>query len=79
VSRKRKRRPNRRASRAVSEKESCPLEDIWIDFYGRRMFVIGYTSGGAPYGVFEDEMDDNFGGSDASEGGRLAAQEVVLA
>jgi hypothetical protein len=21
------------------------------------MFVIGYTPGGAPYGIFEDEMD----------------------
>jgi hypothetical protein len=21
------------------------------------MFIIGYTSGGAPYGIFEDEMD----------------------
>jgi hypothetical protein len=21
------------------------------------MFVVGYTPGGAPYGVFEDEMD----------------------
>jgi hypothetical protein len=21
------------------------------------MFVVGYTSGGAPYGIFEDEMD----------------------
>jgi hypothetical protein len=23
------------------------------------MFVVGYTPGGAPYGVFEDEMDAN--------------------
>jgi hypothetical protein len=21
------------------------------------MFVVGYTPGGAPYGIFEDEMD----------------------
>ena len=30
---------------------------IWVDVSGRRMFVVGYTSGGAPYGIFEDEMD----------------------
>jgi hypothetical protein len=23
------------------------------------MFVAGYTPGGVPYGVFEDEMDDS--------------------
>jgi hypothetical protein len=23
------------------------------------MFVVGCTSGGAPYGIFEDEMDAN--------------------
>jgi hypothetical protein len=23
---------------------------------GRSLFVVGYTSGGAPYGMFEDEM-----------------------
>ena len=31
------------------------------------MFVVGWTSGGAPYGVFEDEMDDDMTGLDASE------------
>jgi hypothetical protein len=24
----------------------------------RRMFVVGYTPGGAPFGCFEDELDD---------------------
>jgi len=24
----------------------------------RRMFVVGYTSGGAPYGCYEDEFDE---------------------
>jgi hypothetical protein len=24
----------------------------------RRMFVVGYTSGGAPFGCFEDELED---------------------
>jgi hypothetical protein len=32
-------------------------DPIWVDVCGRRMFVVGYTSGGAPYGIFEDEMD----------------------
>jgi len=31
------------------------------------MFVIGWTSGGAPYGVFEDEMDAGMDGLDAGE------------
>jgi hypothetical protein len=26
------------------------------------MFVVGYTPGGVPYGVFEDEMDDSIAG-----------------
>jgi hypothetical protein len=32
---------------------------VWVDVCGRRMFVAGYTPGGVPYGVFEDEMDDS--------------------
>ena len=28
----------------------------WIMVDGRSFFVVGYTSGGAPYGMFEDEM-----------------------
>jgi len=31
------------------------------------MFVVGWTSGGAPYGVFEDEMDDGMTDIDTSE------------
>jgi hypothetical protein len=26
---------------------------------GRPYFVMGYTSGGAPYGIYLDEMDDD--------------------
>ena len=29
----------------------------WMDVGGRRMFVVGFTSGGAPYGCYEDEFD----------------------
>jgi len=28
-----------------------------VSIDGRLMFVVGYTPGGSPYGVFEDEMD----------------------
>lgn len=30
----------------------------WVDVGGRRMFVVGYTPGGAPYGCYEDEFDE---------------------
>jgi len=43
--------PGRRKDRAV------PGEDEpWVMVDGRSFFVVGYTSGGAPYGMFEDEM-----------------------
>jgi hypothetical protein len=29
---------------------------MWVDVDGRRMFVVGFTPAGAPYGIFEDEM-----------------------
>jgi hypothetical protein len=57
VSRKQSRRSSRRTRRPTPETaadQACP---IWVDVSGRRMFVVGYTSGGAPYGIFEDEMD----------------------
>lgn len=33
------------------------LDDSWIMLDGRRFFVVDYTSGGAPFGMFEDEME----------------------
>lgn len=30
----------------------------WVWVGDRRMFVVGYTSGGAPFGCYEDEFDD---------------------
>ena len=36
-----------------------PAEFRWIMVGERRMFVVGYTAGGAPYGCFEDESDDD--------------------
>ena len=35
------------------------LDDGWIMIDGRPYFVAGYTSGGAPYGIYLDEMDDD--------------------
>jgi hypothetical protein len=32
--------------------------DDWTMLDGRRYFVAGYTPNGAPYGIFEDEFDD---------------------
>ncbi|MGH3814841.1 MAG: hypothetical protein ACRDUV_20745 [Pseudonocardiaceae bacterium] len=30
----------------------------WMVVGDRRMFVVGYTEGGAPYGCYEDEFDE---------------------
>jgi hypothetical protein len=32
-------------------------DESWIVLDGKSFFVVGYTSGGAPYGVFEDDME----------------------
>jgi hypothetical protein len=37
---------------------------VWVDVSGRRMFVVGFTSAGAPYGIFEDELDVDANGPD---------------
>jgi hypothetical protein len=34
-----------------------PVDNSWIVMDGRRFFVAGFTSGGVPYGIFEDEID----------------------
>lgn len=54
MGRKRKnpgRRPRQRA------RPGPEFEPEWVWIGDQRMFVVGYTSGGAPYGVFEDEME----------------------
>ena len=38
---------------------SRALLDDWIIIDGRPYFVAGYTPGGAPYGVYLEEMDDD--------------------
>jgi hypothetical protein len=44
--------PRRIAERGADQVD----DDWWIMLDGRRFFVAGYTSGGAPYGMFADEM-----------------------
>ena len=36
------------------------LDDDWIMIDGRPYFVAGYTAGGAPYGIYLDEMGDDY-------------------
>jgi hypothetical protein len=43
--------PSRASKQATSD-----VDTDWIMLDGRPFFVAGYTSGGAPYGMFEDEM-----------------------
>jgi hypothetical protein len=41
--------------------------NTWIDYCGGRMFVVGYTEGGAPYGHVEWT---GIGAEDSVDGGR---------
>lgn len=54
----------RRSGRQRRQRRRVPAEPEypdWADVGGRLMFVAGYTPGGAPYGIFADEMDDDAG------------------
>ncbi len=64
MSRKRKRVSSPRTRRTVRGPAAEQADPIWVDVAGRRMFVVGFTPGGAPYGVFEDELDDATGDLD---------------
>ena len=46
---------DRRQREAPQTAEPFSLDDSLIVLDGRMFFVAGYTSGGAPYGVFVDE------------------------
>jgi hypothetical protein len=49
--------PTTRRPASRAEQHADPFDDpSWITLDGRLFFVAGYTSGGAPYGVFVDEM-----------------------
>jgi len=42
----------------TAEQRTHPVDhDSWSVLDGRPFFVVGFTSGGAPYGMFEDEME----------------------
>ncbi len=66
MSRQHRRRSSRRTRRRVPETAADQAYPIWVDVSGRRMFVVGYTPGGAPYGIFEDEMDADANDLDTS-------------
>jgi hypothetical protein len=57
MGRRRRQRSNRQTHRPLPAAASGEFDPIWVDVCGRNMFVVGYTSAGFPYGVFEDEMD----------------------
>jgi hypothetical protein len=67
MSRKHKRRSSHRTNRPVPETAAGHSYPIWVDVGGRRMFVVGYTPGGAPYGIFEDQMEAATDGLDTAE------------
>jgi hypothetical protein len=48
--------PRRTARRRVDQPDDPP----WIMLDGRPFLVVGYTSGGAPYGIFADEIPDQY-------------------
>ena len=50
-------RPPAAPRRRAGQRDSEPVDDDpWIILDGRPFFVAGYTVGGAPFGVFADEM-----------------------
>jgi hypothetical protein len=56
------RRANRPPPQARPRRSATPRalgDDDWIMIDGRPYFVAGYTSGGVPYGIYLDEMDDD--------------------
>lgn len=62
----------------------------WVEVWGRRMFVVDFTPGGFPIGIFEDEIDrewtdelqpsagDGSGDDERVQGGRQDAPESPL-
>jgi hypothetical protein len=51
--------PPQARPRRSSAPRALPDND-WIMMDGRPYFVAGYTAGGAPYGIYLDEMDDDY-------------------
>ena len=46
----------RKRRRCTDEFDDVDPDWIWVD--GRRIFVVDYTAGGAPFGCYEDEFED---------------------
>ena len=51
-------RPQPRTRRSPTTR--ALLDDDWIMSDERPYYVAGYTSGGAPYGIYLDDMDDDY-------------------
>ncbi len=47
--------PRKRRRRADEVDDAVP-DRVWVS--DRRMFVVGYTPGGTPFGCYEDEITD---------------------
>lgn len=61
------RRRRMRREQANREPALADPTSEWMDVGGRRMFVVGFTSGGAPYGCYEDEFDEDLMIIDAAD------------
>ncbi|MGH3975351.1 MAG: hypothetical protein ACRDS9_18785 [Pseudonocardiaceae bacterium] len=63
--RRRRGRAQRRRRRKQAEQDAGQVlgDPIpgWMVVGDRRMFVVGFTEGGAPYGCYEDEFDEESG------------------
>jgi hypothetical protein len=44
-------------ARPAVRRDAGPVDNSWIMLDGRPFFVAGFTPGGAPYGVYDDEME----------------------
>ena len=42
--------------RPAAGRDAGPVDNSWIMLDGRPFFVAGFTPGGAPYGIYDDEM-----------------------
>lgn len=59
---------------ATVDQDVSPTDLGWITVEGQSLFVVGYTPGGVPYGVFDDEVHAQ-GDPDASH--RHAAHRLA--
>ena len=43
--------------RPMARHDPGPVDNSWIMLDGRPFFIAGFTSGGVPYGIYDDEME----------------------